>query len=197
VRKTVIIMAAVAIMAASGGYFFAMILSPGTNPGGQTQQSGSQLAAGVETLTAGRLEDLVGQPRPDFTLGDSNGVAVSAADFDGKVTLINFWATWCTPCVEEMPMLSRLQQSYAGRGVQIVGIALDDPQKAGDFAAQLDIDYRVLVGTTDAILVGRQFGNRAGMLPYSVLLDSDGIVRWAYLGALDKQELEAQIQALL
>jgi peroxiredoxin len=197
VRKTVIIMAAVAIMAASGGYFFAMLLSPGTNPGGLTQQSGSQLAAGVETLTAGRLEDLVGQPRPDFTLGDSNGVAVSAADFDGKITLINFWATWCTPCVEEMPMLSRLQQSYAGSGVQVVGIALDDPQKAGDFAAQLDIDYPVLVGTTDAILVGRQFGNRAGMLPYSVLLDSDGIVRWAWLGALDPQEVEAQIRALL
>ena len=74
---------------------------------------------------------------------------------------------------------------------------MDSESLAGDFAAQLDIVYPVLVGTTDAILVGRQFGNRSGMLPYSVLLDSDGIVRWAYLGALDKQELEIQIQALL
>jgi len=195
VRKNIIIMLAVAIMAASGGYFFAMILSP--TPGSAAQQSGSQLAAGSDTIAAGRLEGMVGQTRPDFTLGDSNGVAFSAADFDGKVTLINFWATWCTPCVEEMPMLSRLHQNYASRGVQVVGIALDDPQKAGDFAAQLDIHYPVLVGTTDAILVGRQFGNRAGMLPYSVLLDSEGIVRWAYLGALDPQEVEAQIRALL
>ena len=194
-RKNIIIMVAVAIMAASGGYFFAMILSP--TPGPAAQQSGSQLAAGSDTPAAGSLEGMVGQTRPDFTLGDSNGVAFSAADFDGKVTLINFWATWCTPCVEEMPMLSRLQQNYASRGVQVVGIALDDPQKAGDFAAQLDIHYPVLVGTTDAILVGRQFGNRAGMLPYSVLLDSEGIVRWAYLGALDPQEVEAQIRALL
>jgi peroxiredoxin len=197
VRKTFIIMATVAIMAASGGYFLAMILSPDTKPGAQVQLSGSQITSGAETIAAGRLEDMVGQTRPDFTLGDSNGVAVSAADFDGKVTLINFWATWCTPCIEEMPMLSRLQQNYASRGVQVVGIALDDPQKAGDFAAQLDIVYPVLVGTTDTILLGRQFGNRAGMLPYSVLLDSDGIVRWAYLGALNKQELESQIQALL
>jgi thiol-disulfide isomerase/thioredoxin len=198
VRKTIIIMAAVAIMAATGGYFFAMLLSPVPDANsGYPVQAGSQFAASEKTLAAGELEDLLGQTRPDFTLGDSSGIAFSAADFDGKVTLINFWATWCTPCVEEMPMLSRLYKSYAGRGVQIVGIALDDPQKAGEFAAHLNIDYPVLVGTTDAILVGRQFGNRAGMLPYSVLLDSEGIIRWAYLGALDRQELEAQIQALL
>ena len=94
-------------------------------------------------------------------------------------------------------MLSGLQQNYANRGLQVVGIALDDPHKAGDFAAQLGIAYPILVGTTDAILVGRRFGNRAGMLPYSVLVDSDGIVRWAYLGALDIKELEIQVQSLV
>lgn len=198
-RKSVIIMAAVAIMAASGGYFVAMILSPATgmNPGGKTQQFSPRLAAGTDMLSAGQVNEMVGQARPDFTLGDSDGVTVSATDFDGKVTLINFWATWCVPCVEEMPMLSKLQQNYANRGVQIVGIALDDPQKASVFARQLDVRYPVLVGTTDAILVGRQFGNRSGMLPYSVLMDSDGVIRWVYLGALDKNEVEEQIQALL
>jgi peroxiredoxin len=192
VRKTVIIMAAVAIMAASGGYFMAMMLSPAA-----PQQSLAQSEIAAEALAANRIEDLVGQTRPDFTLGDVNGDPVSAADFDGQIVLFNFWATWCTPCVEEMPMLSGLQQDFANRGLQVVGIALDDPHKAGNFAAQLGIAYPVLVGTTDAILVGRRFGNRAGMLPYSVLVDSDGIVRWAYLGALDKQELETQIQSLL
>lgn len=94
-------------------------------------------------------------------------------------------------------MLSSLHQSYSDSGFRVVGIALDDPQKAIDFVAQLEIDYPVLVGTTDAILVGRRFGNRAGMLPYSVLVDSEGIVRWAYLGALDREELETRIQSLL
>jgi len=196
VRKTIIIMVAVAIMAASGGYFAAMLLSPDQNPG-SAQRSLPQAAMTAEAFAASRVEDLLGQPRPDFTLGDLNGTPVSAADFDGQVMLVNFWATWCTPCVEEMPMLSELQQNYAARGLRVVGIALDDPQKAGSFVAQLGIDYPVLVGTTDAILVGRQFGNRAGMLPYSVLVDSDGIVRWARLGALDRQELVRQIQALL
>jgi len=194
VRKITIIMIAVAVMAGSGGYFAAQILGPGQQ---STRQSEQQAQLMAQAMATNRIEDLVGQPRPDFTLGDPNGTLVSAADFNGQVMLVNFWATWCKPCVEEMPMLSGLQQNYAAHGVQVVGIALDDPQKAQEFAAQLEISYPVLVGTTDAILVGRQYGNRAGMLPYSVLVDSEGIVRWAYLGALDKDELEAQIQAVL
>jgi peroxiredoxin len=189
VRKQIIIMAAVAIMAASGGYFIAMMLSPESAP--------QDISPVAEALAVNQLEDLLGQFRPDFELGDMNGATVSAADFDGKIMLLNFWATWCKPCIEEMPMLTRLQHNYAGRGVQVVGIALDDARKAREFASGLGINYPILVGSTDTVLAGRRYGNRSGMLPYSVLVDADGIVRWAYLGALDKEELEAQIKALL
>ena len=188
-RKQIIIMVAVAIMAASGGYFVAMILSP--EP---ARQDYSPVA---EALAVKQFDDLLGQHRPDFELGDMNGATVSAADFDGKIMLLNFWASWCKPCTEEMPMLARLQHNYAGRGVQVVGIALDDPRKAREFASELAINYPILVGSTDTVLAGRRYGNRSGMLPYSVLVDVDGIVRWAYLGVLDKEELEAQIKALL
>jgi peroxiredoxin len=166
VRKQTIIMAAVAVMAASGGYFVAMILSP--EPG---QQDYSPVA---EARAINQLEDLLGQFRPDFELGDMNGGTVSAADFDGKILLLNFWATWCKPCIEEMPMLTRLQNNYAGRGVQVVGIALDDPRKAREFASGVSVNYPILVGSTDTILAGRRYGNRSGMLPYSVLVDADG-----------------------
>jgi peroxiredoxin len=192
VRKTVIIMAAVAVMAATSGYFVAMIISPGRSP-----QSLTPAEIASAALADNQLEDIEGKRRPDFTLLDHAGEPVSAANFDDQVLLINFWATWCEPCTEEMPMLSELQGAYADRKVQIVGIALDDPQKATEFALELNIAYPVLTGTTDAILVGRQYGNRAGMLPYSVLVDRQGVVRWSYLGALDRAELEAQIQALL
>ena len=94
-------------------------------------------------------------------------------------------------------MLTRLQQNYADLGVQVVGIALDDPRKAREFASELAINYPILVGSINTVLAGRQYGNRAGMLPYSVLVGADGIIRWAYLGALDKDELETQIKALL
>ena len=182
-------MAAVAVMAASGGYFIAMMLSP--EP---ARQGYSPVA---EALAVNQLENVLGQPRPDFELDDINGATVSAADFDGKVLLLNFWATWCKPCIEEMPMLTRLQHSYAGRGVQVVGIALDDPDKAREFASELAVNYPILVGFTDTVLAGRRYGNRSGMLPYSVLVGVDGIIRWTFLGALNQQELEAQIKVLL
>ncbi len=188
-RKPLIIMAAVAIMAASGGYFVAMILSP---------ESGQQdYSPAAEALAINRIEDLLGQRRPDFELSDLKGATVSAADFEGKIMLVNFWASWCKPCIEEMPMLTRLQQDYASRGLQVVGIALDDAEKAREFASELAINYPILVGSIDTILAGRRYGNRSGMLPYTVLVGSDGIVRWAYLGALKQEELEAQIKALL
>jgi peroxiredoxin len=185
-------MAAVALMAVSGGYFVAMVLSPGP-----AQQVFSPASNAAEARAATQVEDMLGQRRPDFELDDMNGAIVSAADFDGKVLLLNFWASWCKPCIEEMPMLSLLQENYAGSGVQVLGIALDDPQKAREFASKLAVRYPILVGTVNTILAGRQYGNRDGMLPYSVLVDTNGIVRWAYLGALNQEELETQIEALL
>ncbi len=188
-RRQFIVLAAVAIMAALGGYYVAMILS--SEPGPQ------DYSPAAEALAINRLEDLLGQRRPDFELVDLKGATVSAADFDGKILLVNFWASWCKPCTDEMPMLARLQHHYASRGVQVVGIALDDPHKARKFASELAIEYPILVGRTQTVLAGRRYGNRSGMLPYSVLVGADGIIRWAYLGALDQEELEAQIKALL
>ena len=186
-----LVFAVVALLAGLAGYFLAMVLNPAGGPdakvGGQ-QQSGP--------VTARNVQDLLGELRPDFTLNDVNGMSVSASDFDGAAWLVNFWATWCKPCVEEMPMLSRLQQDYSDRGFRVVGIALDDPQRASDFAAGLEIEYTVLVGRTDVVLTGRRFGNATGMLPFSVLVDADGIVRWAHLGALSRDELQHQIDLL-
>ena len=93
-------------------------------------------------------------------------------------------------------MLTRLQHDYEGRGVQVVGIALDDRDKAREFASELAINYPILVGSTAAVLAGRRYGNRSGMLPYTVLVGAAGIIRWTYLGALDKEEVEAKIKAL-
>lgn len=185
-RKNFLVVALVALMAAAGGYFFAMV----TNP----VDSSSPTPADFTPGPAGN--DLVGGRRPDFTLHDILGNPVSASDFDGRIWLANFWATWCAPCVEEMPMLSQLQQDYVNDGLVIVGIALDDALRAGEFAADLGIDYPILVGKTDVVLTGRQFGNATGMLPFSVLIDAGGIVRWTHLGALSRDQLEAEIRLL-
>jgi thiol-disulfide isomerase/thioredoxin len=142
-------------------------------------------------------EALLGQPRPPFTLGASDGRRVSADDFDGQVLLVNFWATWCAPCREEMPMLDAVHEQYAPEGLAVVGIALDDVQRAREFAGALGIDYTILVGAQDVMATGLAWGNRAGLLPYTVVVDRDGIVRWTYLGELKRDALLAQIEPLL
>jgi len=182
--------AAVAIMAAGSGYFVARMLSPATVTAPAMSRPGSVTAPGVAA-------ELVGQRRPDFRLADAAGQVVSVESFDGQVLLVNFWATWCAPCVEEMPMLSRLHQDYAARGFSVVGIALDEPQRAREFAQELGVGYPLLFGLAEAMVVGRRYGNGTGMLPYSVLVDSSGIVRWTRLGVLDRSQVETQLASLL
>lgn len=140
---------------------------------------------------------LVGERRPDYTLGSADGSRVSASDFDGRVVLVNFWATWCTPCREEMPMLMELREELGGRGLEVVGIALDDVQQAREFATELGVEYPILVGSTDVMATMNLYGNISGTLPYSVLLDRSGVVRWTKLGVLDRSSLEREIEALL
>ena len=163
---------AVAVLAAAGGFFAAKHFAGAGDPA----------PAGVETL--------VGQARPDFRHPDLDGRMREAADFDGALTLVNFWATWCAPCVEEMPMLSELQDRYRDRGFRVVGIALDERDRAAAFARDLGITYPVLLGEADVVVTSRRYGNTTGMLPYSVLVDAKGVVRWLRLGALERAQLE-------
>ena len=93
-------------------------------------------------------------------------------------------------------MLSDLQERYAGDGLKIVGIALDDPDRARAFAQELGIGYTILLGRADAVITGRRYGNATGMLPFSVLVDASGTIRWTHLGALDREDLEEKFQAL-
>ena len=190
-RKSIIILSAVAVMAAISGYFVATLVAPAA-PGATP----AVVPTDAAILTPPAPESLIGERRPDFALPDSNGHVVSSESFEGDVLLVNFWATWCEPCVEEMPMLSRMQQQFAGQGVNIVGIALDDPDRARQFAADLGVEYTVLFGLADAMLVGRRYGNRAGMLPYSVLVDRAGTIRWTRLGVLDRNGLETRLTEL-
>lgn len=180
-NRTVLLFIAVAVVAGLGGALTGRWLQEDPNDG----VAGDGPAA------------LVGHPRPPFTLGAADGRRVSVTDFEGEVLLVNFWATWCTPCRAEMPMLDALHDDLSGKGLAVVGIALDDVARAREFAERLDIGYTILVGAGDVMATGLAYGNRAGLLPYTVLVDREGTVRWTYLGELDRDTLLAQIQPLL
>ena len=133
----------------------------------------------------------------DFSLTDLQGKNWALHDLRGKIVLVNFWATWCQPCREEMPMLAELHREHVTDGLTVVGIALDDVAAARGFAAELGIDYPILVGSTDVMAVVRQYGNVSGVLPYSVLVDRGGEIRWTRLGVLEEATLKREISELL
>jgi thiol-disulfide isomerase/thioredoxin len=159
--------------------------------------TGDELIATQRAALEPSASSLVGSARPDFILGSGTGEQISASSFDGSVTLVNFWATWCAPCREEMPMLVELHKAYAPSGFQVVGVAIDDVQQARDFAAELGVDYTILVGSIDVMTMAQSYGNLSGVLPYSVLIGRDGVVRWTHMGVLEKVDLTRRIRELL
>ena len=166
--------------------------------------------AGVAALSllAGAGLWLATQPRPGpvapgaevapaalyaVTFHGLGGEPQSLGQFQGKVVVLNFWATWCAPCREEMPAFSKLQQAWASRGVQFVGVSGEDAQRVQPFAKSLGVAYPLWVGGDDAAELSRRLGNAAGVLPHTVLLDRSGNVIEARVGAYPDGVLEKRL----
>lgn len=140
---------------------------------------------------------LIGTPRPDFTLPDLENKPRNISEWDGKVLLVNFWATWCPPCRREMPGFIELKAQYGSQGFEIVGIAIDTPDLAQDFADAIGVNYPILHGQMDATKISTEYGNRMGALPYSILIDRTGKIHSMRAGELSKALLEEQLKTLL
>ena len=127
---------------------------------------------------------------------DLQGEKQSMAPFKGKALVVNFWATWCSPCVEEMPELQELQEELKGQNTQVIGLGVDSAEKMREFAQTHHITYPLYEVGMPGIELSRQFGNQAGGLPFTVLIDADGKTRKTYLGRLKMDELRRDIAAL-
>lgn len=132
-----------------------------------------------------------------LALPDPSGKPQRLDQWQGKVLVINFWATWCKPCLEEMPMLIKVQKKYASNGVQIVGIALDSAAKVQEFAKTLGVDYPLVLGSLETIELTRKIGNATGGLPYTVVLNRAGNIVKTRLGGISEAELDAALKPLL
>ena len=126
---------------------------------------------------------------------DAGGAARTLGQFQGKVVVVNFWATWCAPCREEMPGFVRLQARWADRGVQFVGLAEDDPAKVARFGRELAINYPLWTGDT-AQALSKRLGNRLGVLPHTVIFDRSGAVVESRIGIFTESSLEERLKAL-
>lgn len=130
------------------------------------------------------------------SLADLGGTPQALAQWQGKPLLVNFWATWCAPCVQEMPELSSLASEDGGKRFNVIGIGIDSPANMAEFAAKWKIAYPLYVAGMSGTELSRQFGNSAGGLPYTVLIGADGQVRKTYLGKLKFDELRADLAKL-
>ena len=138
----------------------------------------------IEHLFAAKLPDALGNPRP-------------LEQWRGKILVINFWATWCPPCREEMPILSRLQTKHAGNGVQIVGIALDTAENVAQYAAMRPASYPLLTGDANATNLSRLLGNSQLALPYTVVFNRDGVTEMNRLGRFSEAELDSLLEKIV
>lgn len=132
----------------------------------------------------------------DLAYPDLSGTRQSLQQWHGDVLVLNWWATWCGPCREEMPMLSRLQERYADRNVRFVGIAADDVAKVADFVRAHPVGYPLWVGGENAIQATRDLGNIPLAVPFTVVLDRKGSLSTAVLGRIEEDALVRLLDSL-
>jgi thiol-disulfide isomerase/thioredoxin len=125
-----------------------------------------------------------------------DGKPQSLERYKGHVVVVNFWASWCGPCVREMPELSQLQRDYAKKGVQFVGLGVDSDQNVTKFLQKVAVSYPVYVIGFGGADLARAFGNNAGGLPFTVVIDAKGHVRSTKLGEIQPNELKATLDSL-
>ena len=147
------------------------------------QEAKTPAAASAANLYSQSLNDLAGKPQ-------------SLAQWKGKPLLVNFWASWCAPCVQEMPELSALAAQDGGKRFHVIGIGIDSPTNLVQFTQKTKVAYPLYVGGMGATDLARGLGNANGGLPYTVLIGADGKVIKTYLGRLKFDQLKADLAKL-
>ncbi|HEY6339001.1 MAG TPA: TlpA disulfide reductase family protein [Candidatus Sulfotelmatobacter sp.] len=164
----------VAVLVVAGMLYFGLLMA--RRPGGHARLTTATVA-------------------PDFTLESLDGKSMSLSDLRGKAVLLNFWATWCTPCKIEMPWFVELQKQYGSAGLQIVGVAMDDASKEdiAKFAKDMGVNYPILIGKE---AVGDEYGGVPG-LPETFFIGRDGKIVDKIMGLKGKGEIEDDIKKAL
>jgi thiol-disulfide isomerase/thioredoxin len=167
-RREALVLGAAGLAAAAAGLLAGRLLTGGSAEDG--------------ALKAATFPDLKGKPRP-------------LAEWQGRVVVLNFWATWCAPCRREIPLLNRLYQQYSGQRLQIVGVAVDFKDEVAKYVKLTHFAYPLLVGEQTGLEAAEKFGMEMA-LPFSIFVDSQQRIVAAKVGELHRDDADAIIQAL-
>ncbi len=158
-----------------------------------THRSLQPAAATTPTTAAGSEGEIL----LALTLPDADGVEYALEQWRGNVMVVNFWATWCPPCIKEIPEFSAVSRRYADAPVQFVGISVDTIENVVEFAEEHQVPYPLLIGTSQHLMQITELSNSPPAMPLTVILDETGKARHVRLGVLNEVELEGKIRALL
>jgi peroxiredoxin len=170
--RQLLLVLVLALCAASAGYLAYRLLGPGASP-------------------------LIGEPAPDLGFVDLQQREHRLDALRGQWVLVNFWASWCAPCMDELPLLVEAQARFAARGLRILGPALDDAAAVTPIIERFKINYPVMADFAAADRAMQALGNTRGALPYTVLIDPDGRIVEVVLGGLSREALDILITAHL
>ena len=127
----------------------------------------------------------------------SDGKSANSENWRQKVLVVNFWASWCPPCVEEMPALDKIAQEYASKNVLIVGIGIDSPSNIRQFLEMTPVSYPIVIGGLEGSNLSKQMGNTQGALPYTVIINQKGKAIYTKLGKISEEELRKAINGAI
>lgn len=136
-------------------------------------------------------------PLESFSLPDMSGTLTPISNWQGKILIINFWATWCPPCLKEIPDFIELQAEYASKNVQFIGIAIDDVQFVEDYISFIDINYPILIAKTEGEQLARKLGNVMNAIPYTIIVNQQSQIVFRHPGELSKQRIRELLKPLL
>jgi thiol-disulfide isomerase/thioredoxin len=134
---------------------------------------------------------------PDFNLPDVSGEQHNISEWQGKIRVINFWATWCPPCLKEIPEFMTLQKQYAAKGLQFIGIAVDDQEPVAEYIASTKINYPILIGGLTGIALANQLGNKVDAVPFTLVVNRQGQIIHQHPGEFSREQILEIITPLL
>ena len=134
---------------------------------------------------------------PDFTLPDLAGEPRNISEWKGKVLVINFWATWCPPCLREIPEFIALQNEFGSQGLQFIGIAVEEKEPVEAYVQTVNLNYPVLIGEEAGIALSQKLGNKANAVPFTIIVDPSGKIIHQHPGEFKKQQITELIAQLI